>query len=895
MTLSQACDRDVEVLGARTEWNTLYAQPDGQMRLESSIEAVRSGVSGDWTAIDTSLASTNDGIEMAAPAVEMVFSDGRDDQPLVRMMRDGHELTFDVPFDLPEPVLYGSTLEYAQVAPGVDLVVTVNDDGSGFSEVLRVDSPEAAADLQLTDLTFPVAVSDGLTLTESGGGLVATDAAGERVFGSPAPAMWDSRSDPVTPALAPRMLGFGDQAAVTAGEEIVQNRVARATAPLDDDKHAVMSAELSGDALVARPDADMLTDPATVWPIYIDPSFDGSQSYRVSVRNDGWTDHNYTGDQGVGLCGTTGSPMYCSKVFTRRAAWQFAGLDAIKDVAPADISAATLRAFGTHSYSCTAYPVEAWWTGGISASTTWSNLSWLAGLDTQVVAHKDACSNARDIEFNVLGGAQQTAAQHATQLTVGLKAANESSSTGWKRYRYDARLSITYNRAPNTPSSPYMTNTLTGGSLGCGTTVAPTYVSTATPLMWATLSDPDPASSVAAWFDVYRDGQLVWDGGQTAYQTTGQKHYRQVPAGYLVEGPVYAWNVFAYDGARQSGAGVACAFVVDQTRPVVPTLAPLTGQPGVYYEEQVGGGAGLKGKFTASGSADVVSFWYAFDDGTPTSIAASGGSAVVPYDNPTVGPHQLKVWSTDRAGNSGDSRVYRFVVAVAGKAAQWMLDDPRTGTSAADSGPNGLTLAASTAQWIDGPLAEAGLDPTDGARRFVGNLAEAGHTNGPVVATDHPFSVAATVRLDSTGAPATAVSQDGTTRSGFELGYLGDGLCAESGNCWGFWMLRPDSDPGDPYVFVGSEVPVEPGSWVQLTGVFDGAAMQLHVCQLGGEPVSSSSEPFVPGWQAQGALQVGRGQFAGASTHPWRGDIADVRVYDGVVDIGQVRANCNPG
>lgn len=163
--LAIGCGHDVEVVSARTEWNSLYAQPDGAMRFEVSAAAVRTKVTGQWGPVDNALVEVDGGYEVVAAVTPMRFGGAGDGAPLVRMWRDGHELTMDLPFDLPEPTLtQDDQLTYAQVLPGVDLIVTVNPDATGFSEVLRVQSPQAAADPRLRELVLPMETSSGLTL-----------------------------------------------------------------------------------------------------------------------------------------------------------------------------------------------------------------------------------------------------------------------------------------------------------------------------------------------------------------------------------------------------------------------------------------------------------------------------------------------------------------------------------------------------------------------------------------------------------------------------------------------------------------------------------------------------------------------------------------------------------
>lgn len=898
------CGREVEVLDQRTEWQTLYALPDGQMRLETSIAAVRTQVSGEWERIDTTLVQTDAGIAVTAPAIEMVFSDGSAGHPLASLRRDGHELTFDVPFALPAPVVVGATLEYSDVIDGVDLLLSVNADGTGFSEVLRVATPQAAADPRIAELSFPVTVSDGLELTAAGGGFAAVDEQGERVFRSPQPAMWDSRADRAAPSLTPRLSGAAvssDSGVRLLSDELLMNQAVRVATPVDGDRWSFMDVAVDGEAVEVTPDRQMFADPDTVWPVYIDPSVTGSRTEWVAVSSAGWKHYNFSSDDGMGRCGTTGSPMYCSSVFTERLAWQFTGLQAIGNVDPGDISSATFSVFGTHSYSCTAAPVEAWWTGGISSGTTWSNLSWLAGLSSQNVAHKSACGNQRWIEFPVIGGAQQTAAQNAAQLTLGLKAANESSSAGWKRYRYDAQLSITFNRRPSTPTNPYMTETVSGPSLGCGTSAAPTYVRTLTPSVWATMSDPD-GGNVMAWFDLFQGSTLIWDGGQTAAQASGQRHTVQIPAGKVTEGVTYAWNAFSFDGSVHSLDGVACAFVADVTAPAVPTVSPTPGWNAEYSSAGPAGGVGVAGAFTFdSSSPDVHVYDYVLNGGQEAGTiihdTATGQSLPMEFEPDSPGPQRIEVTARDRAGNVSGTVTYRFYVAFPGSVGEWLLDETAPAAAAPDTVVPGHPLAVSDpARWGDGLLADFGFDAADRALLFD-TSGDTAVTGGPVVATDGSFSVMAFARLDDATATATAVSQDGVSASGFELGYRTAGCPGGAAGCWAFAMNASDSASAPAPTVVASSVPVVAGSWVQLTGVHNAATdtISLYVCELGTpaepagnpSPVRAAPVAHTTTWNQTGPFVLGRGRAAAAAANPWRGAVSAVAVYDAALEPPQ--------
>lgn len=905
MELASRCGNDVEVLDERTEWNTVYAQPDGQMRLVVSVSALRTRVPGEWTEIDTSLIATPGGIAPVAPAVEMLFSDGTPGQPLVWMQRDGHELTFDVPFPVGEPVVYGNTLEYRDVLAGVDLIVTVNADGTAFSEVLRVNSPQAAADPRIAELTFPVTVSRDLVLASSDGGFVAADAEGEPVFRSPPPAMWDSSADLAEPKVTPYFGGLRELTAdgAFANPAVLENRALRVGTPLDGDQRSVMGVAVRGSSVAVEVDEEILTNPDTVWPVYIDPSVGGGPSSWINVSSGGWTRYNYAGDEGIGHCGTTGSPMYCSQVFTARSMWAFGGLGEISNVPPADVSQAVMSVYGTHSYSCTAYPVEAWRVSGFSASTTWATSGFSVHQSTQNVAHKAACGNARFIEFDVLEGARAVAQIHASGLSLGLKAQNEGSSTGWKRYQgNNATLSITYNRAPDLPTN----FGVTAPQRTCANSFSRTlYLSESPATLFATLTDPDRGATVQGNFEIFQGTTQIWDPPLTAPQISGQVHSVPVPSGLLTDG-TYSMRVNGQEpNGGRAGPVKSCTIVIDTAAPVPPAVTAVAGQPAVYLADTVAGGVGVAGRFTfASTSSDVDRFAYTIN-GVPASVQVNNTrtSKPVTFTPLTAGSQTLTVAAIDRAGNVSGETLYRFSVAFPGAGGVWLLDEGAGTTSADDTaGGNDLTLG-NAAMWGPGLLAEVGADETDAALVF-GGPDDTASSGSAVVAANESFTVSAFVRLDDDTAPRTAVSQDGVTSSGFELGYRTQDCPVGMDGCWAFAMNGADNPAPMPIV-AASSVPVRTDSWVHLTGVHNAGTdeLRLWVCEFGPvdeldpapEPASSSPVAFMPTWNATGGLQLGRGQIAGAPASGWLGVISSVRAWTGALSESDIRTNCHNG
>ncbi|MGV8973117.1 MAG: LamG-like jellyroll fold domain-containing protein [Rhodoglobus sp.] len=903
--VASRCGHDVEVSSARTEWNTLFAEANGTMRLVVSAGAVRTrSGSADWVPVDSSIVTGPDGFKVASPVTEMVFSDGTSDVPLARIERNGHELSFDVPFDLPAPVASGSQLTYLNVLPGVDLIVTVHPDATGFSEVFRVASPAAASDPRLGELAFPVDVSAGLDLVAEGGGFVVRTADGESVFTSPTPAMWDSAA-PASLGASPQAVGglkslltSASQLSAASGEVAVGDRT---IAPLGSEAVAWMPATVSDGAVSVVPDPGLLNDPATVWPVYIDPSVSGSLNQWTAVRDAYSPAYNFNPDQGVGLCSRATSST-CSTTFKSRLLWQFAGLDAVGALDPSQVISATFAAVGTHSYDCTARPVTLYGVADFDVNTPWPGGGYWAPLSTQVVAHKAACADqpVRWIEFPATSHAQAIAAANTTLGSFGL-AADESSMAYWKRYRYDATFSVTYNRPPNIPAGVKFTNPAVPCAMGTGRP----YVRVVAPTIYGVLSDPD-GQNVQANVDVYTAGTvnpILWHG-RPAAQGSGAGQAVQV--GGMVDGGIYRVQMNAVDSDIWGGAAVACEVAVDLSAPALPGVGPVTGQPAVYLANETSGGVGVVGKFafTNGGSPDVARYKYSFNS-SALDLSATAAAPVAMFNPTLVGSQTLFVQSVDRAGWTSAVVAYRFSVAFAGASGTWLLNEG-TGTSSADSsgGAKPLTVSATTA-WTGGVLADFEVNVADRALQFDA-ASDSAATASRVVATDGTFTVMAFVKLDDKAGTYTAVSQNGVATSGFELGHRVDAACPTgTGTCWGMWMNTTDSASAGTPVRALSSVPVRAGSWVQLTGVHIKGAdtMQLTVCELGSpsspgtqEPQATGLLPFHASWNAVGPLQIGRGQAWGLPARSWHGGVGEVRAFTGALTLAQIRTSCqNPG
>lgn len=901
-----ACGVEVEVTSERTPWETQWATPDGTTRLEVSTVPTRTSASGEWTAVDTDIEGTpGEGVlEVAAPVYPIELNAGGEagkGDPLGSITRDGKRLDVWFPTELPVPLIEGSQLIY-DLAEGVRLVVSVSVDGTGFLPVVELADPEAAEQFRALvdaarpagfpggsgDLVFSTAMSEGLRLVpEEQGSVLVVDEADEVAFVASPPVMWDSAGVLHLP------------------ESVTEvSRGDRTRSPAMGDAIKPMSAAVDGARIVVSPDRGMLASPDTVWPVYIDPGFNGHRSAEnVAIRTGGYTGTLYNwstvGGEGAGYCTQVAS---CNTVFTQRLVWEYSGLSTITSLVGSDIVSAGFTVYGTHSYNCTATTTDLHALGGISPSTTWGSLEW-AGynlVSSRTEYHSVACGNYGWRTYDASSAVRQFADNDGwTTLSLGLKARDESNMTSWKRFGHDATLSVEFNRAPYPPSGLMLTSPVAE----CGR-----WVASLTPQISAVMSDPD-GGNLNPQFSVVTGGNgndVRWDSGwMQVIGASGSRFTATVPVGVLVDGGSYAFHARGGDGARGGDWSTWCGFAVDVTKPLVPTVAAETvGVQAVYVSGAERGGVGLVGSFSfdRGSSSDVVSFRYGFNDPlTPSSIGVSAdGRASVSFSPTAAGPVTLTVVSVDRAGNLSSPREYQFDVASPVEDVIWKLDEG-DGVTAAGTGPKVAgPLSITGAGWAQGPHQLFGSRRDDWALRFDAEE-DVATSEGPVLDTSKSFTVSAHVRLDETKLSQgdyTALSQDGLSQSGFQLGYRSN--CGAGDDCWSFGM--PDTASGAT-VTAASSSSVTAGDWVYLVGEHDATAktVRLWVCEVGtpeqlatGEPVGSAA--VIRGgtaWQSPGVFAVGRGQAMGAEAAWWPGEIDNVRLFSGqIADAAKLRRLC---
>jgi hypothetical protein len=287
----------------------------------------------------------------------------------------------------------------------------------------------------------------------------------------------------------------------------------------------------------------------------------------------GWPDstggYKFSGDEGMGRC-EVALVSSCNKNNTKRLMWGFGGLGVLSG---ADVSSATFSAYGAHSYSCTSKTVRVYRVDSFGSSATWNNRSGWGDsrkVDYQTVAHKPACDNDRWIEWDVTSAAQW-AAGNSSALYLGLRAKYEDSmANGWKRYRYDAKLSVTYNHQPNKPTNLRATSP----TMPCTGAVSDRpWTRDNTPVLRATFTDKDTSQNLRGHFYWEKhDGSSYTSRvskNTGVYAAQGEQAY-QMPT--LSDG-WYRWQSRGYDKIIHSEYSSYCYFVVDTTPPAAPSVS----------------------------------------------------------------------------------------------------------------------------------------------------------------------------------------------------------------------------------------------------------------------------------------------------------------------------------
>ena len=689
----------VEVIGERTETSSTWVNPDGTMTTGQAQAPiwVRQGdgdgtASPDWAAVDLTLErDETGGIRPKAHSAGLVLAGAgvpEDGQLVALTGPDGQQAGIDWAGELPEPELAGPRATYADVQPGVDLVVEATRTGyEQFFVLTERPAPDTTPDLQLT------VSGDGLTAaTVEDGGVQFTDAAGEVVGGSTTPQVWDAGVDaervhPITePWVAdgePSGVGLAplpDWGTGPAGGNVPTSGgapTATEVAPLPpgsesdqaSDPGQVTSpeaAEAGGSVplplpeaaevtapdavqLDLTPDASYLADPETEYPVVVDPDMSFAWGF------DTWVQTGFNSDQSGSTELKVGTYDGGATVARSFITWDLSSLRGTK------IYNAELMLWNFHSYSCASRPWEVWNTELAGTGTRINNQPiwwqrWATSYDT--VGHDPQCGDGW--AYADLTSLVQTWANNGnTLVSTGIKAADERDTYAWKRFNsaqvgaYVPTLYVQWSRPPEQPTNLAVSNSPNGGG----------WTSTTTPRLSAVAHDPD-GDNVYMNFKLHRhNAEKVMEKG--AWVQNGQVAFVDVDPGVLTEGATYTYVVETWDG-NQNGppSPWMTPFTVDTAMPATPRISS-TDYPndGTWHK-----GENQAGTFAVSlpaGDSTLAGYEWGLDQ-APMTLAAAGGATTLNITPTTNGIHALQVQALDRAGNRSPVARYVFNVGRAG-------------------------------------------------------------------------------------------------------------------------------------------------------------------------------------------------------------------------------------
>lgn len=630
MVTAQATGERVEDLSQGDESTRVFANPDGSWTSDTTAGPQRArDENGEWAEVDTTLIKSGGRLVPKNVPIDLSISAGGDKVfadavPVEGAAKD--ELAWRWPTELPEPTLDGSTATYADAVPGGgDLVVTATP--SGFTHNIVLHEPPAGlepggtvdpADGPVFEL--PV-VTPGAKLTESAdGSLKVVDqtgtGTGDQVASAPAPLMWDSSQDPVT----------GDPAVEPVAVSVEQSKASNGT-PIG--------------TVALSPAAEFLSDPDTVYPVTIDPTF------QLLAGVDTWVSTNYPSSQSGSTILRVGTKDGVNKA---RAYMTFAG-DSVWD--GNEIVTASLILRNVNSGSCTAGAVRA---SRITSAWSASTVTMTSpSASTPVVDYSPAhgfgaaCPNNEatwDVTPLVTSWASSSGYPN---YGIRLAAASETNPNTFREYRSleygidRPRIVTTYNRYPATPTA---LNALPGTG---------TLVSSKTPTLSAVLSDPD-GGQVSGFFEIKQGTTLIWSGTSAAVPSGG-KATIAVPAGKLLEGQTYTIKVSGKDPRGMLTKTPATKTVTVDT--ITPTVQVTSAN---FTNAAWAGTVPSSDTLTFDGSsADVSGFYVSYRGATAPVAANSSGDATLPW-TPTAGWHEVSVTAVDKAGNQGPVTLFAFGV-----------------------------------------------------------------------------------------------------------------------------------------------------------------------------------------------------------------------------------------
>lgn len=905
--LARSCQRAIELLDAGTETDRVFALPDGTGRLERNARPVRVRKNGTWMSIDTVLRVAADGtVVPGATTVGLTFSGGGDTD-LVEVRSKGRVLKIGAPFGLlPKPRLEGSAVIYPEVLPGVDLKLTAF--AEGYTEVLIVKDRQAARHPALRKVSFPLTGPGLSTTVDESGNVRVVDESGEPVLVGSRAAMWDSSSHAAGAGSAAsghvhaagHAHGAGPQPR-SHGHTMVTDVASAAGV-----RRAPGSRGRAGETSVlsVTPSQELLQDPATVYPVMIDPP--------VTEYRNAWT---Y-------IAGDCGGCNFLNSSESAQTGW-------INGHSHYSYWRMSMAGLGGKNIVYAAFEIDLLWTaasywketelyhtGAIGTGTTWSNPpNLITDLGTVTVNQP-----TNGVAWNITGKVQEGASGWWGDVTLGLL---PWSNTDWafgKLWSNNPKIVVHWNDAPSTPSPLPFAADCSG--TGCN---SPAVIRTLRPMLRATVSDPN-GSQVRGDFEVRAaasdTASLLGSITSSAVGSGGIAEWL-LPSGMLADGMTVYWRVRARDDYDWvSGWSTFQQVRVDISVPGPPAVSSTQ-----YPALQWGAVAGTPGQFSLTHLApgtgtvrrsDVVKFLWWVDGQGGTNTATAGflpgcetvcdAVATVSFTPAKDMAKVMHVQAVDAAGNTSAAYDYTFKVSPAlNRCWRWLLNET-SGTGATDTGntdaadeicaplpaPANLTVTAQNGTLSAGVqfLAEPGAGVRQNFARFNGT----GDVTMPssVIDTTKSFTVMAWARPSSLVGYETLISQDGASQSRFVLRYDKDANAGTGGWCASMRTTDTVGTAASSACATGAiadSVPPATGQWVHLAAVYNAELDTLAIHVMGNQESCNGERVVVSApstWSGAGRLVLGRAQSGAVPGNRWTGDVDHVYVHQRALETSEI-------
>ena len=493
-----ATGKPVEVTSMRDEHNAVYANPDGSFTDQDWIDIQHVKQGDSWVNVDTTLKAATGVLQPGATKDQLTLSDGGTTQAAT--LSDGTN-TVGLPFSssLPTPTVSGNTATYANVLPGVDFVQSATTSGVEQSLVIK-QRPSAA----LPVWKLPLKLTGLHTSTGQGGSITLLDASNNTVFSSGPAVMTD------------------------------------ATGLRSEQLSAPLTTTASGPEVDVTADAAWLADPATKYPVTIDPSTNFAEFNHTYVDSNNPTT-NYS----------TSSYLWAGRATGTNTQRAFIGFSTGASV-HGTVTSATVH-MHIFAQNNSADTTDMYDSGTISSATTYSNqptiyANW---------ASADGTGTGGWQLFGATAMMQAFANNNVYQGTIALKATNEANTAYMKKY--DSGQSGT--------NSPYISITYTSAA-NVATGLTATHLSTFTPQLSGTSVNAD-GGNVTSYFYVESPGSGTPDivNGAAVTVASGAAAKYSIPGGHVRANTTYSWWMKSC-----SAAGLCSDPTATQTFTVDPLL-----------------------------------------------------------------------------------------------------------------------------------------------------------------------------------------------------------------------------------------------------------------------------------------------------------------------------------